>query len=137
MHFSITHNPIIELASDMPSPETGALVTFTGIVRNINNGKSVKQIEYEMYENMVISEANKLIKIVLDKFDIQSIKVVHRTGVIVVGETAIWVGVTAMHRDAAFEACKWVMNQIKHSLPIWKKETYQNGQSEWVFCQHG
>ncbi len=137
MKFSITRDPITDLSSGMPSQETGALVTFTGIVRNINNGKPVTKIEYEMYENMVISEANKLIKIVLDKFDIQSIKVVHRTGVIVVGETAIWVGVTAMHRDAAFEACKWVMNQIKHSLPIWKKETYQNGQSEWVFCQHG
>ena len=137
MHFSITHNPIIELSSDMPSPETGALVTFTGIVRNINNGKTVRQIEYEMYEKMVISEANKLIQKAIDKFEIQTIKVVHRTGVIVVGETAIWVAVTAMHRAAAFEANEWLMNQIKHLLPIWKKETYQDGQSEWVFCQHG
>jgi len=137
MCFSITHNPIIELSSDMPSPETGALVTFTGIVRNINNGKTVRQIEYEMYEKMVISEANKLIQKAIDKFEIQTIKVVHRTGVIVVGETAIWVAVTAMHRAAAFEANEWLMNQIKHLLPIWKKETYQDGQSEWVFCQHG
>ena len=137
MHFSITHDPIVDLSSDMPTFKTGALVTFTGIVRNINNGKHVIQIEYEMYEKMVISEANKLIKVVLDKFDIQSIKVVHRTGVIFVGETAIWVGVTAMHRCAAFEASEWVMNQIKQLLPIWKKETYQDGHSEWVFCRHG
>jgi len=137
MHFSITHDPIINPSSDMPSPETGALVTFTGIVRNINNGKPVTQIEYEMYEKMVVSEANKLIKKALDKFEIQSIKVVHRTGVIDVGKTAIWVGVTAMHRGAAFKASEWIMNQIKHSLPIWKKETYQDGHSEWVFCQHG
>ena len=137
MVFSITHNPINEQSSSMPAPETGALVTFTGIVRNINNGKPVLEIEYEMYEKMVISEANKLIQKAIDKFKIQAIKVIHRTGVIGVGETAIWVGVTAMHRGAAFEANEWLMNQIKQLLPIWKKETYQDGQSEWVFCQHG
>jgi molybdopterin synthase catalytic subunit len=120
----------------MVSPETGAVVTFTGVVRNINNGKQVIQIQYELYEKMVISEATKLINTALTNFDILTINVCHRAGVIKVGETAISVHVTAMHRGDAFKASEWLMNQIKHTLPIWKKETYSDGSKEWVFCSH-
>lgn len=136
MSFTLTTTPInaSKISEDIIQDNTGALVTFRGIVRNINNGKKVLKITYEAYDQLVLSEAKKINHSALETYDIQHIKTFHRTGELQVGDTAIWVGVTAMHRKDAFLACESLMNQYKHTLPIWKKETYVDGVSEWVMC---
>jgi molybdopterin synthase catalytic subunit len=138
MTFEITFSAIdpTHLEEKLAIPQTGAIVVFSGIVRNINNGKKVTQIEYEMFQEMVKIEAEKLLKMAKEKFEIQAASAHHRAGIIKVGETAIWVGVSSQHRKAAFDACSWLMNNFKHQLPIWKKESYAEGSPEWVFCKH-
>lgn len=137
--FSICYAPIDvdRLANGLAISSTGALVTFTGLVRDCNNGKSVLEIEYELFDRMVLKEAESIILNGLERFSIQAVKAVHRGGVIKVGEAAIFLGVTAMHRKDAFKAAEYLMNQFKHQLPIWKKETYSDQSCEWVFCHCG
>ncbi|OGX05515.1 MAG: hypothetical protein A2Z88_10460 [Omnitrophica WOR_2 bacterium GWA2_47_8] len=118
------------------SAETGAFVSFEGIVRNKNEGKDVTGLYYEAFAELCQSEAEKILT-ELKQFKIINAVGIHRTGELKVGDVAVWVGVTAAHRDQAFLACRYFIDEIKKRLPIWKKEFYKNGDSGWVNCTHG
>ena len=113
----------------------GAIVVFEGRVRNRNDGRQVTQLEYEAYATLVEKEAEKIVLETRDKFDIVSVACAHRIGALSIGETAVWIGVCSEHRDEAYQASRYLIEQIKHRLPIWKKETYIDGTSGWVNCQ--
>jgi len=116
-------------------PTAGAYVGFEGWIRNENEGYSVERLEYEAYEPLAISEGEKVITEAGERFAILHAHCVHRTGMLEIGECAVWVGVSSEHRDEAFNACRYIIDQVKVRLPIWKKEYYTNGNSGWVNCK--
>lgn len=135
--FRLSKQPIEpdRLKNDLRHAAAGALVTFEGWVRNHNDGKQVDQLEYEAFEVLAVSEGERIITEALVKFDILDAECVHRTGLLTIGEPAVWVGVVAAHRDAAYQANRYIIDHIKTRLPIWKKEYYVDGVAEWVNCQ--
>ena len=123
------------LRTSLGNPAAGALCTFEGLVRNENEGYDVLKLEYEAYEPLAVTEGEQVIAEARDKFGVLAAVCEHRTGLLEIGECAVWVGVIAPHRDEAFRACRYVIDEIKHRLPIWKKEYYANGDSGWVNCE--
>ena len=113
----------------------GAYCGFEGWVRNHNEGRRVLRLEYEVYEPVAISEGQRILDEVRAKFPVLHAHCVHRSGMLEIGDCAVWVGVSAAHRDAAFEAARYVIDAVKVRLPIWKKEYYVNGDSGWVNCE--
>lgn len=112
----------------------GAFVTFEGWVRDFNEGKRVLSLEYEAYDRMAISEGQRLIAEIVTETGARAAYCVHRTGLLEIGDLAVWVGVSATHRAEAFAACKNIIDEVKICLPIWKKEFYSDGDSGWVNC---
>ncbi|HEY9678323.1 MAG TPA: molybdenum cofactor biosynthesis protein MoaE [Drouetiella sp.] len=125
-----------DLRRQFANDRAGAFVTFEGWVRNHNEGKDVLTLEYEAYEQLCLNEAEAILHEAKQRFSILDATCVHRTGALAIGEMAVWVGVSAAHRGAAFDACRYIIDEIKLRLPIWKKETYVNGSSGWVNCQN-
>ncbi len=119
----------------------GACVTFEGRVRNRNDGQPVRSLEYEAYALLAETEGGKILDEAREKFALLSAAAVHRVGHLQLGELAVWVGVTAEHRGAAFEACRYIIDEAKARLPIWKKEHYASGATAWINCatrgEHG
>lgn len=111
--------------------ECGAVVTFTGVVRKENRGKEVKDILYESYDEMAVKTLEEIEKMAIEKFGVKKVTVIHRKGRLKPGEISLFIGVSSKHRQEAFLACWFVIEEIKTSLPIWKKERYENGE-EWV-----
>ncbi len=137
--FSITDEPIRsqERKADLHSLEAGAYVEFEGRVRNQSRGREVLQLEYEAYRELAETEGIRLVREAVDRFDVVDAACVHRVGTLDLGDVAVWVGVVGVHRADAFRACSYCIDEIKARLPIWKKETYADGQSEWVNgCRH-
>jgi molybdopterin/thiamine biosynthesis adenylyltransferase/molybdopterin synthase catalytic subunit/rhodanese-related sulfurtransferase len=132
--FSSTSLDSSQLAKSLINPKAGALVTFEGWVRNHNDGHQVLALAYEACESLAIKEALRIIEEAKTKFDVYDLVCVHRTGTLAIGEMAVWVGAISAHRGTAFSACQYVIDQIKHRVPIWKKETYVDGTSGWVNC---
>jgi molybdopterin synthase catalytic subunit len=135
--FEITSNPIdCVLKKDrFLKPGAGALVTFEGLVRDENEGQEVESLEYEIYESLAQSEGNKIVEEARSLFAIIDAYAIHRQGHLELSEIAVWIWVTAKHRTAAFQACQYIIDQIKLRLPVWKKENYRNGTRKWVNCQ--
>lgn len=135
--FTLTESKIDEneLKASIEDERAGAISTFEGRVRNHNEGKPVTRLAYEACESLCESEAIKILAEAKEQFQILHAVVSHRTGVIEIGELAVFVGVSSAHRDAAFKACRYIIDEIKARLPIWKKETYVDGESVWVNCQ--
>ncbi|NOX71019.1 MAG: molybdenum cofactor biosynthesis protein MoaE [Gammaproteobacteria bacterium] len=113
----------------------GAYVSFEGWIRNRNEGHDVLRLEYEAYDVIAVKEGGKLIAEAHRKFPFLQAHCVHRTGLLELGECAVWVGVSSAHRDEAFQACRYIIDQVKVRLPIWKKEHYVDGHSGWVNCE--
>ena len=113
------------------SPECGGINVFIGIVRNATKGKKVVRLEFEAYESMAINEMNKIAKDVLKKWPVQKILIHHRTGILQTGEVPVIIAVAAAHRDAAFDACRYTIDTLKQTVPIWKKEVFEDGEI-WV-----
>jgi molybdopterin synthase catalytic subunit len=113
----------------------GAYVAFEGWIRNENEGRKVLRLEYESFEPLAEKEGLRVLEEARAKFPIIRAACVHRTGLLEIGECAVWVGVSAPHRDEAFAACRFIIDQVKVRLPIWKKEHYANGDSGWVNCE--
>lgn len=134
-NFSTTTIEVEALKAQLTDARAGALVTFEGWVRNHNEGHDVVLLEYEAMESLAVKEAEKIIAEAKEKFSIYNAVCVHRQGALEIGQLAVWLGVTAAHRDAAFEASRYIIDEIKTHLPIWKKEHYKNGTSGWVNCQ--
>lgn len=117
------------------APACGGFVSFEGWVRDRNEGQQVLRLEYQVYEALALKEGNRIINEALERFPVASAVCVHRAGMLEIGELAVWVGVSAGHRDEAFKACRYIIDEIKHRVPIWKKEYYAGGDSGWVNCE--
>ncbi|QHS57028.1 molybdenum cofactor biosynthesis protein MoaE [Mucilaginibacter sp. 14171R-50] len=113
------------------SPDTGGIDVFIGTVRNATKGNRVLKLEFEAYDNMAINEIKKIIKQVSEKWPVQKVLVHHRTGTLQVGEVPVVIAVSAAHRDAAFQACRYIIDTLKQTVPIWKKEFFEDGEV-WV-----
>jgi len=124
-----------KLREALTDDAAGGYVAFEGWIRNENEGQEVLRLEYEVYRPLAIKEGNKVIEEARAKFPIQHADCVHREGLLEIGECAVWVGVTSAHRDEAFAACRFIIDEVKTRLPIWKKEFYVNGDSGWVNCE--
>ena len=135
--FSLSPMPldIGTLKSRTENPECGALVTFEGWVRNHNEGHEVTALEYEAYDQLALSEGRRILEEACEIFGLSQAVCVHRTGHLSIGDIAVWVGVSTPHRDAAFKACRYIIDEIKVRVPIWKKEHYVTGDSGWVNCE--
>ena len=136
MSFSLTVTPIdpAALQRALADVRAGACVTFEGWVRNRNEGQPVLSLEYEAYEPLAEKEGARILREALEKFSVLGVACVHRTGHLHLGEMAVWVGVTAEHRGAAFDACRYLIDETKARVPIWKKEHYADGVSSWINC---
>ena len=135
--FKISTTPLnsLDLREGLSSNSAGAFNSFEGWVRDHNEGKSVLALEYEAYEALCQKEAQNIFKETQEKFDIIAAKCIHRIGKLNIGDMAVWVGVIAQHRDDSFKACRYIIDEVKHRLPIWKKEYYVDGNSDWVKCE--
>ena len=112
----------------------GACVTFEGWVRDHNEGEAVVALEYEAHAAIATQEGEKILAEARERFDIFSARCEHRIGKLAIGDCAVWVGVSAAHRGAAFDACRYIIDETKQRVPIWKKEHYRSGESGWVNC---
>jgi adenylyltransferase/sulfurtransferase len=137
--FEISASPldVPALASSLADHAAGALASFEGRVRDHNDGRRVEGLDYEVFESLALSEGDRILAEAREKFGVAGIRAVHRHGKLALGDCAVWVGVVSAHRDEAFRACRYVIDEIKHRLPIWKKEHYRDGVAEWVNCRHG
>lgn len=132
--FSLSSTPldIDFLKQELTRPEAGACVTFEGWVRNRNEGRAVTQLEYEAYAPMAVKEGERILEEARTRFGVLEIYCAHRVGLLAIGDLAVWVGVAAGHRDAAYSASRYIIDEIKARVPIWKKEFYEDGDSGWV-----
>lgn len=136
-YFRVTDRPV-DLASfreTMQDVSCGAYVQFDGWVRNHNEGQKVLRLEYEVYEPLAVKEGERILAEAVDRFGVNKAASIHRSGLMELSDVAVVVGVSSPHRDEAFEACRYIIDQVKVRLPIWKKEHYANGHAEWVNCQ--
>ena len=113
------------------SPESGGIDVFIGTVRNVTKGKAVIRLEFESYEPMALAEMEKIVKQAFEKWPVQKALIHHRTGVLPVGEVPVIIAVSAAHRAAAFDACRYIIDTLKQTVPIWKKEIFEDGEV-WV-----
>lgn len=113
----------------------GGYAAFEGWVRNHNEGHVVTRLEYEAFEALANKEGERIVAAAIERFGVIKAACVHRVGSLAIGDLAVWVGVSSRHRAEAFEACRYIIDEVKHRLPIWKKEHYQNGDSGWVNCE--
>ena len=135
--FQFTAAPIAaeQLRGALADPACGGYAAFEGWVRDSNDGQRVRALEYEAFEALGLREGERIIAEAIERFGASHAACVHRIGSLAVGELAVWVGVSAAHRDEAFRACRYIIDEVKHRLPIWKKEHYLNGDSGWVNCE--
>jgi molybdopterin synthase catalytic subunit len=117
-------------------PATGATVTFVGTTRDHNDGRSVTRLEYEAYPEMAIAEMRAIGETAQHRWPIARIAIVHRIGVVPIGEASVVIAVSAGHRRAAFEACHFAIDRLKEIVPIWKKEHFEGGEI-WIGSQTG
>jgi molybdopterin synthase catalytic subunit len=113
------------------SPHAGGIDIFIGTVRDATKGKKVIRLEFEAYKNMALKEMEKIAEQAYNKWPVQKILIHHRTGVLQVGEIPVIIAVAAAHRDGAFEACRYIIDTLKQTVPIWKKEIFEDGEV-WV-----
>jgi molybdopterin synthase catalytic subunit len=133
-HFYLTSDPIdtVALAAALENPAAGAVVTFDGRVRNHNVGQAVGHLEYQAYPALAVATGQRIIDEEAARHGLLGVEAAHRTGPLEIGEAAVWVSVASAHRAPAFEAARAIMERLKYELPIWKKETYADGRTEWV-----
>lgn len=116
-----------QVLSRIKHPEDGAAVVFEGVVRNHSRGRQTLYLDYEAYEEMALKQMESLAKEALGKFQIRDVAMVHRLGRLDIGETSVLIVVASAHRAHAFDACRWLIDTLKRSVPIWKKEHFADG----------
>jgi molybdopterin synthase catalytic subunit len=136
--FELTTEPIDvgAVARRVVLPECGATVTLDGYAREWTQGKHTLYLVYEAYDSMALTEMQRLGVEAHERFDIAHLGIVHRTGRLEIGETSVVIAASAPHRQAAFQACEWTIKELKRTVPIWKKEVFEDGE-EWVMPQKG
>lgn len=120
------------LRAQLLDARVGGYASFEGWVRDNNDGRSVHGLRYEAYAELAENEGAVIIAEAMSRFDILDAHCTHRVGDLTIGELAVWVGVTAAHRDAAFTACRYVIDEVKSRVPIWKHERYVEGDADWL-----
>ena len=133
-HIAIT-SKVIQLSEIMQylnDPSHGAQVLFFGVVRNLNVGRSVLAVEYDVHPLLAESAMSKICEDAIQKWDKIKIVLIHRVGRLAVGEASVAIAVTSPHRREAYEASRYLIDHLKHQAPIWKKEFYETGESEWL-----
>ena len=123
---------IAPLRAHLLDNRVGGYASFEGWVRDHNDGRAVTGLHYEAYAALAEREGEAILDEALGRFDILHAACVHRTGELGIGELAVWVGVSAAHRDAAFAACRWIIDEVKSRVPIWKQERYVQGDAGWL-----
>lgn len=136
--YEIVSGPIDAAAvtAAVADPGSGATVTFFGTTRDHNDGRRVTRLEYEAYPEMALAEIRKIGAAALQRWPIARIAIVHRIGVVPLGEASVVIAVSAAHRQAAFEACHFAIDRLKEVVPIWKKEHFDGGEV-WIGSQTG
>ena len=124
----------VERKAALLAERAGACVCFEGWVRNHNEGEAVTALEYESHAPTAVKEGQRILAEAAQRFEIVTARCVHRVGKLDIGDCAVWVGVSAEHRGAAFDACRYIIDETKQRVPIWKKEHYTSGVSGWVNC---
>ena len=132
--FSISATPIdvARLQRELEASGVGAVVCFEGRVRDHNDDRAVGGLSYQAYVELAEAEGQRILDEARDRFAIEHVVCVHRVGVLALGDVAVWAGVSAGHRAAAFDACRYVIDQVKARVPIWKREHYADGESGWL-----
>lgn len=125
----IIHQRIVphDIVPRLEKPEDGAIVIFDGIVRNNSRGRRTIYLDYEAYEGMALKGLQELASQAKQRFAVRDVAIVHRLGRIEIGESSVLIAVFSPHRAPAFEACRWVIDSLKRSVPIWKKEHFEDG----------
>jgi molybdopterin synthase catalytic subunit len=128
-HCAIVREPIDlhNVKANLEHPEDGAAILFEGVVRNNTRGRRTLYLDYEAYESMALNEMEKLAQASLEHFRVRDVRLVHRLGRLEIGETSVVIGVGSAHRAAAFEASRWLIDSLKKTVPIWKKEYFEDG----------
>ena len=132
--FSISATPIdvARLQRELEASGVGAVVCFEGRVRDHNDDRAVGGLSYQAYVELAEAEGQRILDEARDRFAIEHVVCVHRVGDLALGDVAVWAGVSAGHRAAAFDACRYVIDQVKARVPIWKREHYADGESGWL-----
>jgi molybdopterin synthase catalytic subunit len=130
----LTRDPIAveRLLAGAARPDCGAVVIFLGTTRDRHQGRRVARLAYEAYEPMALAALETLERQAVERFEIATCRIVHRLGEVPLTEASVVVVVAAAHRAPAFDACRWAMDELKRSVPIWKKEFYAEGGEGWV-----
>ncbi len=125
----LTHERIVpeEVAPALERPEDGAVVIFDGVVRNHSRGRRTLYLEYESYEDMALAKLRELAAEAIQKYPVRNVAIIHRLGRLQVGESSVFIAVFSAHRAAAFDACRWLIDTLKKTVPIWKKEYFEDG----------
>ncbi|NBX44855.1 MAG: molybdopterin converting factor [Gammaproteobacteria bacterium] len=135
--FTFSQSPLdgAALRERLTDVRCGGFCAFEGWVRDHNEGRAVRRLEYEAFEALAVTEGERIIAEACERFGVTRALCVHRVGDLDLGEMAVWVGVSAGHRDEAFKAARYIIDEVKHRVPIWKKEHYVDGDSGWVNCE--
>jgi molybdopterin synthase catalytic subunit len=136
--FRVTEKPLNleELLEFVSDPEAGAIATFIGTTRNNNEGRRVVALDYDAYPEMAEKELRRIGADAATKWPLQRMAIVHRIGPVQITEASVMIAVSSAHRDAAFAACRFAIEEIKKTVPIWKKELYEGGEL-WIGTQSG
>ncbi len=121
--------------TELQDPACGGYASFEGWVRDQNEGQDVSRLEYEAFQELAVKEGDRIIAEAMRRFPVKHALCIHRVGSLNVGDMAVWVGVSSAHRGEAFDACRFIIDEVKHRVPIWKKEHYRSGDSGWVNCE--
>ena len=136
--FRVVREPIDlpELVRAVTDPSAGAIATFIGTTRNQNDGRKVVALDYDAYPEMAEIELRRIGEDAGKKWKIERMAITHRVGPVAIGEASVVIAVSAAHRDDAFQACRFAIEEIKKTVPIWKKEIYEGGEV-WIGTQTG
>ena len=133
LKLEITPDPIDpSILAQLATALDGAVVTFLGVVRGSTHGRAVAGLDYEAYDEMAVKEMKRIADEAIDKWSVSKITIIHRTGSLEVGDVSVAIAVSAPHRGEAFDACEFLIDTLKVSVPIWKKELFEDGSSSWV-----
>jgi len=137
MHFRFTQSAIDTESArrELQTPGAGGYVSFEGWVRDLNEGQEVTGLQYEAFQELAMKEGDRIVAEALRRFPVKHALCIHRVGSLSLRDMAVWVGVSSVHRGEAFDACRFIIDEVKHRVPIWKKEHYRSGDSGWVNCE--
>jgi len=134
--FLLTEDRLEDLPGLMVPAASGAVVVFWGRVRDHNEGRAVTGLEYSAYPELAVKEGQRIVAEAVTRFGLDAVRAAHRVGNLAIGDAAVVVEVASGHRGEGFDACRWIIDEIKDRVPIWKCEHYLEGDRAWVMCHH-